>query len=78
MWDVARSTFAVGGPGAIIIQLTFIAVVSWLSSMITNAIGKSQISSIIQGVSNLICIGLAGKVLYDALVSINKVIMGGF
>lgn len=67
MMEAAKQVFGPSQPGFIIVLLVTLAVGSWLGEMITTAIGKGQISSMIrtgtQIASILVVVALAWKLL---------------
>ena len=48
MGEAARQVFGFGQPGFVIVTLVVLGVGSWLGEMVTNAIGKGQISAMIR------------------------------
>lgn len=67
MMEAAKQVFGPSQPGFIIVLLVTLAVGSWLAEMITTAIGKGQITTMIktgtQIASILIVVALAWKLL---------------
>lgn len=73
MGQLAYETFGPGGPGAVLIQLMLIGVVSWLLSYITQAAGKGQISNMIQIVSRFICIGIIAATAWNTIMTVARI-----
>ncbi len=67
MMEAAKQVFGPSQPGFIIVLLVTLAVGSWLAEMITTAIGKGQITTMIktgtQIASILVVVALAWKLL---------------
>jgi len=67
MLEAAKQVFGPSQPGFVIVLLVWLAVGSWLGEMITNSIGKGQISAMIrtgtQISSILVVVALAWKLL---------------
>ena len=67
MMEAAKQVFGPSQPGFIIVLLVTLAVGSWLAEMITTAIGKGQITTMIktgtQIASILVVVTLAWKLL---------------
>lgn len=76
MWEIARQTFAYGQPGAVLWQLMFIGVVGYFLAYITTALGKGQISKMIDVVTTFAAVSIVVAVVYGAIVAVSK--LAGF
>jgi hypothetical protein len=70
MWEIARSTFAIGTPGSVLFQLMFIGVVGFLLSYIASAVGKGQISRMIDVGSLFAAVIMVVSVIVRAIVAV--------
>ena len=70
LWELARSTFAPGSPGAVLWQLMFLGVVGYFLSYITAAVGKGQISRMIDVGATFAAVILVVGVVVGAIVAV--------
>ena len=68
----AAVTFGASGPGLVIVQLLLIACVGWLSGYIAQAVGQSQIASMIKITTVFSCISLVAGTAYKAINTVAK------
>lgn len=70
LWEIARSTFAPGSPGAIMWGLMFVGVVGYFLSYITAAVGKGQISRMIDVSTMFVAVIMVAGVVVAAIVAV--------
>lgn len=70
LWEIARGTFSVGSPGAVLWGLMFLAVTSFFLSYITQAVGKGQISRMIDVGSLFAAVIMVAGVIVSAIVAV--------
>ncbi|MEW8957831.1 MAG: hypothetical protein AB2448_01775 [Moorella sp. (in: firmicutes)] len=73
MQEIARQTFAGGGPGLVIVQLMLVAVVGWLAGYIAQAAGKGQIAGMIHVATIFTCISLVANTVIKAITTVAKI-----
>ena len=70
LFDIAKSTFSPGGPGAVMFQFTLIGLVSWLLNYLLHAINKGAFADLVKVAALLACIGIIGGLAYNVLMTI--------
>ena len=70
LWEIARSTFAPGSPGAVLWALMFLGVVGYFLSYIASAVGQGQISKMINVATLFIAVGLVANVVLKAITAV--------
>ena len=58
MAQIMRETFGSGGVGVVLVQLMLIAIVGWLTAYIAEAVGRGQITRMINSLTIVVCIGI--------------------
>lgn len=69
---VMADTFSAGGAGFAIVQLLLIAAFGAVATIITNALGKGQIASLIKIVTVFSCISVVIGVILSAITAVAK------
>lgn len=77
MNEIAKQTF-VHGPGALVMQLVFLAVVGWFATSIASASGKGQLANMINIIIVFGAIGLVGTAVISALKVMMTIATGSF
>ncbi|WP_028308757.1 hypothetical protein [Desulfitibacter alkalitolerans] len=72
MGEIGKAVFS--GPGAVIIQMAFVAIASYVFSAIAGALGKGQIAKFINTAAVFVCLGLVVVTIGKALVDVGKVL----
>lgn len=72
MWQIAKSTFAAGGDGAVIITIAFIAVGGWLFGNLVSSLGRGRAAQLINVATDLSCFIACVGTIFLALKSIAK------
>lgn len=65
-------TFSTGGAGFAIVQLLLIAAFGAIATIITNALGKGQISALIKVVTVFSCLSVVIGVVLSAITAVAK------
>jgi hypothetical protein len=70
LWAIARQTFAPNSPGAALWALMFVAVVGFLLSYIATAVGKGQISRMIEVSTMFTAVIMVANVVVKAIIAV--------
>ena len=70
LYEIARATFFLGGPGAVMFQFTLIGLVSWLLNYLLHAINKGAFADLVKVAALLACIGIIAGLAWNVLITI--------
>ncbi len=70
---LARDTFSVGGPGAVMFQLMFIGVIGWMLFKVLEAVGQGQIANMLKIVTVFVCIVMVAGQVWRAIQVIGSI-----
>ena len=70
LWEIARSTFAAGSPGAVLWQLMFLGIIGFLLSYIAAAVGQGQISRMINVSTLFASVIMVASVIVRAIIAV--------
>lgn len=73
MSELARSTFGIGGPAAVMVQLMLIAVVGWLLATIAQAARQGKIANFINIATIFTCIYMVTQTIWKTIKAVGGI-----